>query len=107
MKRKCAVCGDTHQTNVIFKWQRLSDNVVFHVCARCAEEPGKVTADNVKVLVNKTYTTVDSDYSKNTSDGILRKRPTMSDYYREHSVLCKSVVRGRGYIRKEVAENIK
>ena len=82
MKRKCAVCGDTCQTNIIFKWQRHSDNTVFHICGMCAEERGKVNADSVKVEVTKTYTTVDSEYSEKTEDGTLRKRATLTDYYR-------------------------
>ena len=95
MKRKCAVCGDTFQSNVKFKWQRHSDNVVFHVCGMCAEEPGKVNADSVKIAVTKTYTTVDSEYSSSTSDGTLRKRPTLTDYYKNHgSNLAPKRVRG-------------
>lgn len=85
MRRKCAVCGDTCQTNVRFKWQRHSDNVVFHICGMCAEEPNKVNADSVKIEVNKNYTTVDSEYVKSTEDGTLRKRPALTtDYYRTH-----------------------
>lgn len=83
MKKKCAVCGDTHQTNVIFKWQRNSDNTVFHICARCAEEHNKVNANSVKIQVTKTYTTVDSEYKSSDTDGTMRQRPeVMSEYYR-------------------------
>lgn len=95
MKRKCAVCGDTNQTNVKFKWQRNSDNVVFHICGRCAEEPNKVNADSVKIEVNKTYTTVDSEYASSTTEGTLRRRPTFTDYYRANgSNLSPARVRG-------------
>lgn len=97
MRRKCAVCGDTCQTNVRFKWQRHSDNVVFHICGMCAEEPNKVTADSVKIEVGKTYTTVDSEYASSTADGTLRKRPALStDYYKTNgSNLAPARVRGR------------
>lgn len=94
MKRKCAVCGDTHQTNIIFKWQRFSDNTIFHICGMCAEEPGKVNADSVKIEVTKTYTTVDSEFSKNTSEGTLRQRATLTDYYRGQTNFASSP-RGR------------
>ena len=96
MKRKCAVCGDTCQTNVKFKWQRFSDNVIFHVCAMCAEG-NKVNADSVHIEVAKTYTTVDSECANSTTDGALRKRPDLStDYYKTHgSSLVSKSPRGR------------
>lgn len=94
MKRKCAVCGDTCQTNVKFKWQRFSDNRVFHICGMCAEELGKVTEDSVKIEVTDKYTTVDSEYHSSNESGTLRKRPnlTMADYYRRE---LGKPVRGR------------
>ena len=84
MRKKCAVCGDTNQTNIKFKWQRYSDSTVFHICGRCAETPGKVNADSVKIEVGKTYTTVDSEYENSNTEGTLRRRPAMNDYYRTH-----------------------
>lgn len=57
-RKKCAVCGDMCQTNVIFKWRRDCDGIIFHVCARCAEAK-KVDANSVKVNVKKSYTTIE------------------------------------------------
>lgn len=96
MKRKCAVCGDTNQTNVKFKWQRFSDNTVFHICGMCAEEKNKVNADSVKIEVTKNYTTVDSEYVTSTNEGSLRRRPALAtDYYRTNgSNLASTRVRG-------------
>ena len=57
-KKQCAVCGDKTQSNVILKWKRDSDGIVFHVCAKCAEL-GKVNSSSVKINDNfNTYTTV-------------------------------------------------
>lgn len=94
MRRKCAVCGDTHQTNVKFKWQRFSDNTVFHVCGMCAES-NKVNADSVKIEVNGKYTTVDSEYVSSNDRGTLRQRPAMTSYYNGKSNLAPSPLRGR------------
>ncbi|MBO5505355.1 MAG: hypothetical protein J5984_02640 [Clostridia bacterium] len=77
MRRKCAVCGDTNQTNVRLKWQRHSDSKVFHVCCACAEA-NRVNADSVQEKVTKTYTTVDSEYVASTDTGTLRQRPALS-----------------------------
>lgn len=97
MRKKCSVCGDTNQTNVKFKWQRHSDNMVFHVCAMCAEERGKVNADSVKIEITKTYTTVDSEYASSTENGILRKRPAFtSSYYRANGSALAPKARPRG-----------
>jgi ssDNA-binding Zn-finger/Zn-ribbon topoisomerase 1 len=57
LRKMCAVCGDKSQTNVIFKWRRFRNNIIFHVCALCRER-GKVNEDTVKNTTNKTYTTV-------------------------------------------------
>lgn len=46
-RKRCAVCGTTIQTNIIFKWQRFKDGKVFNVCAMCAEESGKVNEHSV------------------------------------------------------------
>lgn len=56
MKKQCAVCGTRIQTNIILRWKRFSDEVIFNVCALCGED-GKVNADSVKKEKNKTYTT--------------------------------------------------
>lgn len=95
MKKKCAVCGNTSQTNIIFKWQRFSDNKVFHVCGMCAEEPGKVNADSVKEIITKTYTTVDSEYVASNDSGTFRARPNMSSHYNGKSNLAMPIERGR------------
>ena len=78
MKKKCAVCGDTHQTNIIYKWQRNSDGTVFHICGLCAEA-GKVNAESVHTEVSPTYTTVDSEFAKSTPDGTLKRRPAFPE----------------------------
>lgn len=56
LKKMCAICGDTTQSNVVMKWQRHSDGVIFHVCAFCAENV-VVTQDNVNHVRNLTHTT--------------------------------------------------
>jgi hypothetical protein len=38
MKKKCANCGDTSQTNVRTLFRRNSDGTIFNICLRCAEE---------------------------------------------------------------------
>lgn len=45
-KKKCAVCGDTHQTNVRLRWQRHCDGLIFDVCMLCGES-NKVNAESV------------------------------------------------------------
>lgn len=45
-KKKCAVCGDTHTTNVRLVWKRTSDQKEFDICMMCAEA-GKVNAESV------------------------------------------------------------
>ena len=55
-KRQCAVCDDKTQANVVLKWRRKDDSVIFHICLLCAET-NKVFANTVKMKKNKTYTT--------------------------------------------------
>lgn len=49
MRKKCAVCGDTHKTNVRLKWVREFDLLVFDVCMMCAET-GKVNENSVNTF---------------------------------------------------------
>ena len=88
MIRKCAVCGDTNQSNIIFKWQRHSDNTVFHICGLCAETPNKVNAESVKIQVDNKYTTVDSEFVASNDNGTFRQRPkSVTSFYRGKSNL--------------------
>lgn len=57
MKKRCAVCGDTHETNVRLAWRRDSDGKTVNICLACAEA-GKV---NEKSIDN--YTTQDTLYT--------------------------------------------
>lgn len=38
MYYRCAVCGDTHKTNIKLVWRRARDNKYFHICLACAED---------------------------------------------------------------------
>lgn len=60
-KRKmCAVCGTKIQSNVVLLWKRNSDQVVFNVCAACAEGKNghRVNAETVQIKETRTYTTI-------------------------------------------------
>jgi hypothetical protein len=46
-RKRCAVCGDRHQTNVQLTWKRHSDQKIFDICLTCASIPNKVTAASV------------------------------------------------------------
>jgi len=45
-KKKCAVCGDTHATNVRLVRFHTSDQKEFDICMMCAEA-GKVNSESV------------------------------------------------------------
>lgn len=45
--RRCAVCGDTHQSNVKLVWRRYRDGLLFDICLRCAEIPNRVNENSV------------------------------------------------------------
>ena len=87
MKKKCALCGDTCQTNIIFKFQRDSDNKVFHICGYCAENRS-FHADELHEETTKAYTTVDSEFHKRNENGTVRKRATMTSHYQNKSNLA-------------------
>lgn len=62
-EKRCAVCGDTCQTNVIFAWRRDRDGKIFNVCALCAES-GAVNENSVENY--KTAGTVNTDIENPT-----------------------------------------
>lgn len=72
-KKKCAVCGTKIQSNIVMKWLRFDDNVVFHVCSMCAES-GKVNEHSVKILETKKYTTVDRNFKVSEKDKKIREQ---------------------------------
>lgn len=54
--KQCAVCGTQVQSNIILKWKRESDGIVFHVCALCGEG-GLANKDSVIEYKGLTHTT--------------------------------------------------
>lgn len=80
MKKRCSVCGDTCQTNVVFVWERASDKKRFDICGLCAES-GKVNAESVNNYPS-TYTE-----GRTKSATMSAKVNKMSDYYRKARVL--------------------
>ena len=73
-KKRCAVCGDTCVTNVVFGWRRDSDGRTVNICMNCRAE-NKVNAESID-----NYTTADTLYKA------VNKRSTgarMSDYHRK------------------------
>ena len=57
-KKQCAICGSRVQSNIVLRWRRNSDMMVFHVCALCAEDH-KVNEKSVQVYRTKSYSTVE------------------------------------------------
>lgn len=57
-RKQCAVCLTKVQSNIVLKWKRSSDGIVFHVCTLCAEQ-GVVNAESVQISKLKTYSTVE------------------------------------------------
>ena len=60
VRRQCAVCNTRIQSNVVFRWKRARDGVIFHICGLCAEgsQGRTVNEDTVKIVQTKSYSTI-------------------------------------------------
>ena len=83
MKKRCAVCGDTHKTNVRLAWRRDSDGRIVNVCCACAEA-GKV---NEKSIDN--YTTQDTLYTGEVVE-TKAKRSVFADSLRRSRTIARA-----------------
>lgn len=57
MKKQCAVCGNTNQSEVVFAWKRDRDNRVFNICRDCRTMK-RVNEDSVQIIQTETHTTL-------------------------------------------------
>jgi len=57
MKKQCAVCGTTNQSEIVFAWKRHRDNLVFNICRDCRFHD-RVNENTVQVVRTDTYSTI-------------------------------------------------